>query len=206
MVYTPPPRLANYRDPVLEMEALMRNFARPLNEDALQLALKDRAKYYRNDGPDLVHTLTGKTLEEQEGNEAWVTENAPHWFLDYTVPDENQRLQDLIDQATGRNGKPPTLKARGELVKEVGQRRFEQILAEYGCDARNLKPAANPTGEAAPAKVDPADRKNNPWHRGAWNITRQGQIVKAMGPEKAAQIAAAVGCKLGDVRPNPRYS
>jgi hypothetical protein len=34
--------------------------------------------------------------------------------------------------------------------------------------------------------------KNNPWSAEGWNVTRQGQLVKA-NPEGAAQIAAKAG-------------
>ena len=46
-------------------------------------------------------------------------------------------------------------------------------------------------------------RSENPWSDspGAWNLTKQGQIVKTMGVEKAAALAAQVGAKLGDTRP-----
>jgi hypothetical protein len=205
MVYVAPLRLANYRDPVLELEALMRSFGRPLDENALQLALKDRAPYYRNNGPDLVHTLTGKKLEEQEGNEAWVTEHAPHWFLDYTVPDENERLQILIDEATGTNGKTPSLKARGELIKEVGQRRFEAIMAERGADPKTLKPGTKEpvrSGDDAKKQSDEV----SPFSAKGWSLRAQGEYVKKHGTAAAEAEAARFGVKLGSTKPNPKYN
>lgn len=42
---------------------------------------------------------------------------------------------------------------------------------------------------------------NNPWSKDGWSITKQGQLVKALGDEKASAIAALVGCKIGDTKP-----
>lgn len=43
--------------------------------------------------------------------------------------------------------------------------------------------------------------KDNPWSVAGWNLTKQGQVVKDLGPEKAADMAARVGSKLGATRP-----
>ena len=42
---------------------------------------------------------------------------------------------------------------------------------------------------------------DNPWSAAGWNVTRQGQLVKSLGTEKAAQIAAAVGSRIGATKP-----
>jgi hypothetical protein len=42
---------------------------------------------------------------------------------------------------------------------------------------------------------------NNPWSKDGWSMTKQGQLVKSLGEEKAGAIAALVGCKIGDTRP-----
>lgn len=43
--------------------------------------------------------------------------------------------------------------------------------------------------------------KDNPWSAEGWNITAQGKAVRELGAEKAAELAARVGSKLGAVRP-----
>lgn len=43
--------------------------------------------------------------------------------------------------------------------------------------------------------------KNNPWSADNWNITAQGQYLKANGADKAAQMAERVGSKVGATRP-----
>jgi hypothetical protein len=59
------------------------------------------------------------------------------------------------------------------------------------------------------AKNEHGNRKpgsENPWSAQSWNITEQGRLERRLGKDKAAQIAAAAGCKLGSTRPNPLYN
>lgn len=42
---------------------------------------------------------------------------------------------------------------------------------------------------------------NNPWSKAGWNLTKQGALVRQLGEVKAAEIAAQVGCKIGDTKP-----
>ena len=50
-----------------------------------------------------------------------------------------------------------------------------------------------------------ADHRTNPWSKENWNVTAQGNCVRALGAEKASRIAAAVGCVLGSTKPSPHY-
>ena len=53
------------------------------------------------------------------------------------------------------------------------------------------------------ARATQINHANNPWGPGpAWNITRQGEIVKKLGVEAAAGIAASVGSHIGATRPS----
>ena len=42
---------------------------------------------------------------------------------------------------------------------------------------------------------------NNPWSKLGWNVTKQGQLIKTLGEQKASDIAALVGSKIGDTKP-----
>lgn len=42
---------------------------------------------------------------------------------------------------------------------------------------------------------------NNPWSKAGWNVTKQGALVTSLGTTKAGEIAALVGSKLGDTKP-----
>lgn len=45
---------------------------------------------------------------------------------------------------------------------------------------------------------------NNPWSSENWNLTKQGEIVKQHGIDKAKALAAAAGTTVGGVRPRPK--
>ena len=60
-----------------------------------------------------------------------------------------------------------------------------------------------PKKVAAPGDVP---KSKNPWSADAWSITEQGRLTRVFGIEKAAAMAASVGCKIGDTRPNPKSS
>jgi hypothetical protein len=59
--------------------------------------------------------------------------------------------------------------------------------------------------DASNKKPKPGEHKNNPWHQSNFNISAQGKLLRAVGAEKAAAIAAAVGCKIGATKPNLNY-
>ena len=42
---------------------------------------------------------------------------------------------------------------------------------------------------------------NNPWSKDGWNMTKQGALVRSLGEDKASQIAAQAGSKIGDTKP-----
>lgn len=110
-------------------------------------------------------------------------------------------------------GPSPNFTKRNEVVNLLGPERAAQIAADFGVTLGSTK------GGKVPAYIktntvdsDAKKAATNPWSnhpdnvddKGRFNakaLTRQGQVVKGVGAEKAAQIASAVGCKLGDTRP-----
>jgi hypothetical protein len=46
------------------------------------------------------------------------------------------------------------------------------------------------------------DHSKNPWHKSNFNVTRQGQLLKQFGKEKAASMAKSVGSHIGATHPN----
>jgi len=67
--------------------------------------------------------------------------------------------------------------------------------------------------DAAAKSGAPAERKNgsasgggdNPWSAQRWNLTKQGEVIRALGLEKGAAIAAAAGSRVGATKPNPAF-
>jgi hypothetical protein len=97
----------------------------------------------------------------------------------------------------------PNLTAQGQLVKEIGLRDAEALAKKYNTRLGSDKKGTAPDDDSKPA---PKPGSFNPFLKRNWSLARQGEIVKSLGPEKAAQIAKAAGCKLGDVRPNPAFN
>ena len=74
---------------------------------------------------------------------------------------------------------------------------------EWAKDMEEKRPHWFPTsvgGGAQGGKGGSTSLKENPWSVEGWNLTKQGQVVKEIGEEKAAQMAERAGSKLGATR------
>ena len=56
-----------------------------------------------------------------------------------------------------------------------------------------------------PLAADKMKASTNPFSGKAWNVSKQGALLRAVGPEKCAAIAASVGARIGDTKPNANY-
>lgn len=160
--------------------------------DAVYLLARD----CRIDGGKLILVDTGEALDST-ASLAWIADN--HKTL---LPTEYERS--LADRAFVDNN----LTARGKLVREVGKAEADKIAETYG-----LASSTDTARGKAPVRADAggdktknaAKHKSNPFHRSNWNISAQGALLKAVGVEKCAAIARAVGSRIGDTRPNMDY-
>lgn len=132
---------------------------------------------------------------DSEASLAWLQTNKPH-----LLPPIYERP--LADRAFVDGN----LSARGALVKQVGMTEANKIAESYGLrsaiDPRRGKAPAEPEGKK---KNGNADHSKNPFHASAWNISKQGALLRAVGVEKCAGIAASVGSRIGATRPNPNF-
>jgi hypothetical protein len=111
---------------------------------------------------------------------------------------------DRADAAwVGLDGKPPTLKAQAERVKEIGERAAHVEAANYGTKLGSLKigtkPGTAPKGGAE--KGRPTGGPNNPWaieFSGSEEL-RAEKIASIMkqGTKFAAELAKAAGTTIG---------
>jgi hypothetical protein len=141
-------------------------------------------------------TATGEALDS-EASRKWLQANKPH-----LLPPVYERS--LAERAFVDGN----LSARGALVKQVGLIEANKIAESYGLkSATDTRRGTAPTrdDDAGKKNSDPAKHRNNPFWRGNWNISAQGKLLRAVGPEKCAAIANAVGAKIGDVRPNQNF-
>ena len=97
-----------------------------------------------------------------------------------------ERMFELVDGklvTKNENGLTPGLNPK-EWAKDMEEKRPHWFPTSVG-------------GGAQGGKGGSSSVKDNPWSAAGWNLTKQGQVVKDIGPEKAADMAARVGSKLG---------
>lgn len=78
---------------------------------------------------------------------------------------------------------------------------------EWAKDMQTTRPhwwPASQGGGAAGGVGANATGKNNPWSKEGWSVTRQGQMVKELGIEKASAMAARVGATIGQTKATPK--
>jgi hypothetical protein len=102
--------------------------------------------------------------------------------------------------------------ARGVLVRTMGEAGALALAKRYGHDSLHSREKGKrpegveaPTDDTAPKIGAAGDHKNNPFSKAGWSITKQGTLLRAVGREKCAQIAASVGSKIGATRPNADF-
>jgi hypothetical protein len=156
--------------------------------------------------------LNGKPLDEAVAElvaaRPWLAPPKPQG------PSEGDRLAAIQASALAGN-----VTDHGRLVKEMGQAAYdkwrEANKAQPGKDASagpdviaemEATIAALKAGKAvaAPVKVngvDPVSPSRNPWRKENWNLTRQGEVVRALGVAKAGEIAKAAGSFVGATKP-----
>ena len=78
--------------------------------------------------------------------------------------------------------------AHGQLFKQLGKADYEKWAA------------ANKSKPGAPPAEDGAAHDRNPWSIKGWSLRAQGETVRALGKDKAGEIASAVGCVIGSTR------
>jgi len=98
--------------------------------------------------------------------------------------------------------------ARNRLVREIGPSAALDVAKRYGHETLHSRAkGTRPTNIEAPKEDDKPKvaHASNPFHRSNWNISAQGKLLRAVGPEKCAAIARAVGSTIGATRPNPNF-
>ncbi len=162
-------------------------------EQAKVFADSQRDKFRWN-GAVLSWGATGRpAADEVEAVKAHMRENK----LDFLLPAEKPQDQINADPAQIEAALAGNLTAKGKLLRDTFKgdlTALETALTQRREKIKGANGADNP------------DHSTNPFSAKGWSISKQGQIVKAMGEAKAAQVAAAVGCTLGSTRPNPLYN
>ncbi len=125
--------------------------------------------------------LNGKSLDEGLADEI---AKRLHW---QTVPADLKVVARADLEARALKGE---LTAHGLLMRELGATEYDKWRIQNGSTPG--KPAIT---------AEQKEKADNPWSAAGWNVTRQAQLVRASGLEKAAQIAKAAGSYIGATRP-----
>jgi hypothetical protein len=138
---------------------------------------------------------TGETLDSEK-SKAWIAEHKPH-----LLPPIYERS--LADRAFLDGN----ITARGALVKQIGKAEADKLAQQYGLHSvSDTRPGTAPAGaNDGKQKPNGKEHASNPFHKSNWNVSKQGSLLRAVGVEKCAAIAASVGCKIGSTAPNPNF-
>ena len=160
---------------------------------ALDFAQLHRGEFHMSNGA-AVHSASGLPVTHADVH-ALIAKKYPH-----LLPPVFE--VSLADRAFLENN----FAARGQLIREIGEGPTRELAKRYGHETLHSKAEGKrPKSLDAPTddkkNIPAADRASNPFSREGWNVTRQGSLIKAVGEEKAAQIARAVGSHIGATKP-----
>jgi hypothetical protein len=172
------------------------------------------------------HKQTGESMESYIKKYEAVR---PHIYL----PDASTMGDAHLQYAAF--GPNPTLAGRAALLKSLNgdMDSYNFVASSWNADPSKLQPGTPPgnfdsaaaglkaqervkqlraalaeaeeVANATAPKAKPGDHASNPWSKAGFNVTAEGSLVRAIGAEKAARIAASVGCTIGSTKPNPNY-
>lgn len=143
------------------------------------------------EGHICILTTTGAALESEKSIK-WLQENKPH-----LLPRANQ-IADAELAFVGRGNKT----AAARLIRELGQAEADRVAQMYGkAHALDNRPGVAPKRSEQKSSNGTPDHKNNPFSRAGWNVSKQGQLIRSLGIEKASAMARAVGVTIGATRP-----
>jgi len=138
--------------------------------------------------------VTLENLPLDKGLEA-IIEKRPLWKP--TGPDPRAVAQQELE-ATALAG---NVSAHGRLHRTLGPERYQQWCKDHAAKpGKAADEVAAATAAAAAANGDDKT-KDNPWLAEKWSVTRQGQLVRALGIEAANRIAKAAGSHVGATKP-----
>jgi hypothetical protein len=123
---------------------------------------------------------------------ARIIEKRPLWQP--TGPDPRAVAQQELEGAALAGN----VSAHGRLLRTLGAEKYQQWCKDHA--AKPGKVADEAAAAAALANADDKT-KDNPWLAEKWNVTKQAQIVRALGVEAAQRIAKAAGSYIGSTKP-----
>lgn len=187
-----------YRDPCLTIEDLLVKAG--CQPSAVREAIELYGPQFKNMDGELLYRgsqsdFLGMTIEEWCAPEHLKKIKPFYFYAD--------SITSLEEDAFGGPKNKPNLTARGKLVREVGQACYDSLMQRWGAThtTNGVKPGPEPRKDENPRSPEGQASQNNPWSAAKWSITRQGEVVKALGLVKAQGIAKAAGSFIGATKP-----
>jgi hypothetical protein len=167
------------------------------SEQAATAAAAHATKF---DWDGAVLTFQGKPVADPDsGVREWFTAN----HLAFLLPPKSENADvPKVDAQLLESARAGNITAKGRLVRQLGSlAAADAVLADKsntGADDTARDDKGRFVG-ATPQEKEAA--ANNPWSAEKWNVTRQAQIVRALGVEAAQRIARAQRSHVGATRP-----
>lgn len=149
-------------------------------------------KAFKADDITLAETESFLVLHKDENPKLWEPTEA-------AKPDHSE----LMQAAFAGNGGKGSPDARGKLVLAIGEDAAHDAARTYGLKSLHdyISKGAAPVADDGKGDKSVKPKADNPWSAAGWNVTRQGALIKSIGPEKAAGIAKAAGSFIGATKP-----
>lgn len=139
-------------------------------------------------GTNCVLADTGEPLESAKSM-AWLREHKAHLLPPNTA--------DLDTAFLGVGNKT----AAQKVILERGKAEADRLAGLYGKrHALDNRPGVSPQ-QTKNGGDKPNDHSKNPFSKAGWSLKKQGELVRALGVEKASAMAKAVGVSIGATRP-----
>jgi hypothetical protein len=156
-------------------------------------------------------------LERELNNTKTELQKAQETIQQYQAKETQRTIHDAVREA---GSKAKVLDSAMEDALMLAERVFEvsedgKVVAKEGVgvtpgvtpdvwlsEMQQKRPHWWPASQGAGAKGSGAQGfANNPWSAAGWNMTKQGQIVREQGMEKAQQMAKSAGSYVGAAKP-----
>jgi hypothetical protein len=188
-------KVLNNADRIQRVYELLRSYG--ADEQQAHVGSIALAEKFTWTGAVLNFNATGKIATDDPACKEYVAKDYA-FLLPAEAPDAGKPKVDPVLLALARAGNQT---ARTKIYKQLGDlAATDALIAD--------KPAAESAAtddDASKKKNGATDHRNNPFHKSNWNISKQGALLRAVGPTKSAQIADSVGSKIGATQPNLNY-
>lgn len=159
-----------------------------------------------------IETLTGERDSVAGERDGW-QQRYQHKLIEIEVRDAATKaaahptaIEDIVARASAQFSMKDDaiVCVENDIVKIGADGKTPYSVADWLEEQREAAPhwwPASQGGGASGGQGGGQGGSDNPWSKGAWNLTKQGEVIKSQGNEKAQQMAKAAGSYVGAPRP-----